>query len=426
VYLVSGFYLFDFDFDFDFSYNERLTISLRSGQDMPDRAGDDTNNSGSHEDEHTVEESVMSAMNGTEAKKWDEWDRRDSQSILTGADNNTEGSDDTSRLTDGYTATTGFVTEDPAETTGVRQALAHQKLIKYTQSAMNAFSRETIDESGIRDYASGTSASGTFSQDESRIRDYSTGASTSGTSASASTSAFGSSSGEGSSLSTDGSSTDTGTNDEADVKLDKARMSISTGRALSTRSKKPPVHTSLPSALSLNQRRVLEKFCSSLKNQGIEVLKQNRDSKWQVRYLTVSKDVTEIKHVSLSSTESEASQCPSAILWVKKFKSRSTYSTSLIDKQGRGGVMLSQLEKVTAAGRSEPADQLPKKFQEKYKDSVIVMLEYCLTGSTRSMALRCKTTDEAHFLCTGLRVCMDVLKREKEASEVIKATSTDS
>lgn len=72
--------------------------------------------------------------------------------------------------------------------------------------------------------------------------------------------------------------------------------------------------------------------------------------------------------------------------------------------------MLSHLVKVTATGRAESAVQLPKKHQDKFKDSVIVVLEYSLAGSVRSMAVRCKTTADAHFLCTGLRVCMDICR----------------
>lgn len=320
---------------------------------------------------HSVTESIMSAMNKSEAKKWDEWDRRDSQSAMT--NELTEASEyDTSRFTDAFTVGT----ESHFTPVSIRQSQAHQKLIKYTKSAITASSQSSYDESGTRGSVTGTSASGTSGFDSSSLM----------------------------------SQTD------AHIESDDMHGSGNLP-STSSRSEKPSVHNSIPSALSLNQRRILLKFCSTLKNQGIEVLKQNRDSKWQVRYLTISKESQAIKDTTAIDQGGEIESCPIAVLWVKRFSAKSTYSTSLINRQGRGGVMISHLTKVAAAGRSEPATQLPKKYQEKYKDSVIVLLEYNLGESTRSMAVRCTTTAEAHFLCTGMRVCMDVLKREHDTNE---------
>ena len=322
-------------------------------------------------------ESIMSAMNKTEAKKWDEWDRRDSESAFT--NEHTETSEyDTSRFTDAFTVGT----ESQFTAVSIRQSHAHQKLINYTKSAITASSQSSYDASGTRGSGTGTSASGTSGFDSSSLI------------------------------------SQTDTNSESDAKAGNSNL-----LAPSTRSEKPPVHNSIPSALSLNQRRILIKFCSALKSQGIEVLKQNRDSKWQVRYLTVSKELQAIKDSTMGDQDGDFRSCPIAVLWVKRFSAKSTYSTSLIDRQGRGGVMISHLTKVAAAGRSESAAQLPKKYQDKYKDSVIVLLEYNLGESTRSMAVRCKTTAEAHFLCTGLRVCMDVLRREHDASEAAMTNS---
>jgi hypothetical protein len=342
---------------------------------MPATAGEKSPSSRTYGDNmseaHSVTESIMSAMNKTEAKKWDEWDRRDSQSAMT--NEHTDASEyDTSRFTDAYTVGT----ESQFTPVSIRQSQAHKKLIKYTKSAITASSQSSYDESGTRGSVTGTSASGTSGFDSSSLMSQIDG------------------------------------NYEVDEKPGNANL-----HSPSSRSEKPPVHNSIPSALSLNQRRILLKFCSTLKNQGIEVLKQNRDSKWQVRYLTTSKELQAIKDSTADSLEGEIESCPIAVLWVKRFSAKSTYSTSLINRQGRGGVMIAHLTKVAAAGRSEPAAQLPKKYQEKYKDSVIVLLEYNLGETTRSMAVRCRTTAEAHFLCTGMRVCMDVLKREHDTSE---------
>lgn len=294
-----------------------------------------------------------STMNELEASKWDEWDRRDSQSVLSNADT----SNDNTRCTD----VESQFTEDNVFS---RQAMAHKKLLDFSKSAMTHSSQDCSD-------------------DDSPSEILSSGVS--------------------------GSYIDTG--DESSMTPEPRSSSNQLQRA-----SKPQNHYSLPSALSLNQRRILEKFCASLKNQGVEVLKQNRDTKWQAKTLTVSKEMADINHVKLAHNKDENCYCPGALLWLKKFnKGSRDYSTAMIDKQGRGGVLLSRLVRVTATGRSDPAQQLPRKYQDKYKDSVTVLMEYNLHGKTRSMALRCKTTDEAHFLCTGLRVCMDILKREKEA-----------
>jgi hypothetical protein len=330
-------------------------------------------------------ESIVSAMNKTEAKKWEDWDRRDSQSVFTN-DNVTEPSYDTSHFTSVVTK------DDGTQFTNVsaRQAAAHQKLIRYTRSAMTETSADTTyDDSATRGYTTATSASGATSA--------------------LGTGTYGSSSAEATHFDTDY---------ESDSMPDKSKLAIDTGVTNPITVETPPT---LPSALSLNQRRILKNFCTILKKQGIEVLKQNRDSKWQVRYLTVSKELHVMTQTSLSENEGEPCECPIALLWVKRFVSRSVYSAFLIDKQGRGGVMLSHLVKVSATGRAEAAVQLPKKYHDKYKDSVIVVLEYNLAGSIRSMAVRCKTTADAHFLCTGMRVCMDVCKRNSDAAALENA-----
>jgi hypothetical protein len=276
-----------------------------------------------------------------------------------------------------------------------RQAAAHQQLIRHTRSVMSEASVNTsVYDSSTRGYTTATSVSGATSA--------------------IGTSAYGSSSADTSHFDTDY---------ESESMLDKSKLSISTGAASANKSEGPIVHRFVPGTLSLNQRRILKNFCAILKKQGIEVLKQNLDSKWEVRFLTVSKELHEMNHVKLSETDGEIAECPIAVLWVKRFVSRSVYSASSVDKQGRGGVMLSDSVKVTATGRrAESAVQLPKKYHNKYKDSVIVVLEYSLAGSVRSMAVRCKTTDDAHFLCTGLRVCIDICKREKDAAlfEIVK------
>jgi hypothetical protein len=341
----------------------------------------------SHLEPQDVSESLpIAATRMMEATKWDDWDRNESQSAMSTADMYTETSNEMqlspSTFTNDITATshgtsryTGeFTAEDESKFTEVseNQIMAHKKLMKYAQSAMTLSSQES-SVCGSNSYENSTLE---FPDSES-------------------------------------------SNCEKEV----AQIShvIADGVAAVTGNEqiiteKPPMHGSLPSALSLNQHRILTKFFNTLRKQGMEVLKQNRDTKWQVRYLTTSKEVKEINRFENREEVGNMRELPLSILWLKRFSSRCTYSTSLIDKHGRGGLMLSHLTRVTASGRSEVVGLMPKKFQEAYKESVIVSLEYEISGSLRALVLRCKTTADAHFLCTGLRVCSELLKKGQQGS----------
>lgn len=179
---------------------------------------------------------------------------------------------------------------------------------------------------------------------------------------------------------------------------------------------KSPCHAPT-TPLSLNQRRILEKFSSTLKKKGMEVLKLNRDKKWQARFLTVSKEVTWLNAEESSKRSGNRGQVPLGMLWLKRFSAGKEYSIDAIDNQGRGGQLFSQLKKVSASGRAAPEYPLSRKHLQKFKDSVLVNVE-CRSheGRPKVLTFRCKTTEEAHFLCTGLRVVLDVLKRETEVT----------
>jgi hypothetical protein len=150
----------------------------------------------------------------------------------------------------------------------------------------------------------------------------------------------------------------------------------------------------------------------------MEVLKLNRDKKWQTRFLVVTKEVLWLNAEDVNGHSGDRGHCPLGILWTKRFNAAKDYSITAIDRQGRGGVHFDQLEKVSASGRSNLGHSLSKKQQEKFKDSVAVTVDYIQNGSPKSVVLLCRTTDAAHFLCTGLRVVMDVLKRENASDEI--------
>lgn len=179
-----------------------------------------------------------------------------------------------------------------------------------------------------------------------------------------------------------------------------------------------PAVTPNSAKFSVSQRRILEKFSSTLKHQGMEVLKLNRDKKWQARYLVVSKEVLWLNAAEVNGHSGDRGQCPLGLLWTKRFNAAKEYSITAIDRQGRGGVLLDQLVKVSATARSDLGHALSKKQQEKFKESVAISVDYTQNGSKKVVVLLCRTTDAAHFLCTGLRVVIDVLKREKETDEI--------
>merc|ERR1712228_641759 len=79
------------------------------------------------------------------------------------------------------------------------------------------------------------------------------------------------------------------------------------------------------------QIQFLDDFISKLKIEPMEVLKLNRENKWQLRFLTITKE--EIPQL----------RCPQGILWLKKNPSKKVYSVKNIDRQGKGGMLLQQL-----------------------------------------------------------------------------------
>jgi len=164
--------------------------------------------------------------------------------------------------------------------------------------------------------------------------------------------------------------------------------------------------------LSQNQRRILEKFTSSLKWKGIEVLKLSRDFRWQFRHLTVSSETRLIKFGQ--KAKSDHYSVPLGILWQKRFNPKGKESSVLcIDNQGHGGMVIEDLRSVAASIKADSKHPIPRKFAYQFSDSVSVAITYSLGKSTRFLILRCQTTEEAHFICTGLRVLIDVLRREK-------------
>ena len=129
------------------------------------------------------------------------------------------------------------------------------------------------------------------------------------------------------------------------------------------------------------QKHVLEKFRVRIKHTGVEVLKLNREKKWQTRYLTVSKEGTWLKN----SDKGDSCFCPLGFLWVKKFNRSKEHSVLTIDKQGKGGMLLANLVQIRTQDDYERTSGLTKKQLERYHDSLIIHIH----GASSFVTFRC-------------------------------------
>ncbi len=156
------------------------------------------------------------------------------------------------------------------------------------------------------------------------------------------------------------------------------------------------------------QRHVLEKFCVRIKHMAVEVLKINREKKWQTRYLTVSKEGTWLKN----NAKSDACFCPLGLLWVKKFSKSKEHSVLTIDKQGRGGILLANLMQVTLSEVKGNNSDLTKSQLRKYHDSCVINLH----AKSSFVTLRCDRND-ADAILIGCNAIIDVLRGTSKSSE---------
>jgi hypothetical protein len=176
-----------------------------------------------------------------------------------------------------------------------------------------------------------------------------------------------------------------------------------------------PALSRLSTALSFEQRALLEQFSSALKNEGIPVLKLGRRNKWQVRYLTVSSEVTRLESRTGSG---EVGQCPQALLWPKNFNA-DTYSVLSVKENGRGGVFFHHLRKVRATASNEFYDRhLPKKLKEAYPVFAGVVLDYSYDGGERQLHFCFKSKLDSQAFITAMLII-------KEATERGLATKND-
>ena len=170
-----------------------------------------------------------------------------------------------------------------------------------------------------------------------------------------------------------------------------------------------------PVLLSFSQRSLIEQFTRQLSTEAVEVLKLNSRNQWQPRYFTISKEKIALSAHEARNKSGDVAQCPKALLWLKKFNPKNGgYGQGHIDKSGHGGMMLIELTDITVSNKkADPKHPYPKKFAAKFENSVSIHLDYTVNGGFRSVSFRCKSDEEAQFLCTCMRVVRDLLKREK-------------
>jgi hypothetical protein len=206
-----------------------------------------------------------------------------------------------------------------------------------------------------------------------------------------------------------------------------------------------PTDQALFSPLSYKERSVLEKFSSTLKNEGIEVLKLNRRNKWQIRFLSVSREVT---WLNPQAEDADIGQCPKALLWLKRFKG-SSYGVSNLKNKGRGGILFTKLQSVETTSNPSPkkeessrfmsvklrslemlsktsSSHIPKRLKARFEENACVSLEYLFEGGKRTVTLCFKNTRDAKTFCAAMKILKEVVEREQEstlsAMQIVEST----
>lgn len=154
--------------------------------------------------------------------------------------------------------------------------------------------------------------------------------------------------------------------------------------------------------LSAEKIETLATFSNLCRAEGIEVLKLNRRNKWQPRFLTVSSEVISLQHTD------DLMEFPKALLWVKRFSAKSSYSLATISNEGRGGVEFSKIESVSI----ENSENMPPKSYPKFKQSVQLNLHYTCGDKARNLAFRFKKQADADIFADSIDAVTDLLDHE--------------
>jgi len=163
------------------------------------------------------------------------------------------------------------------------------------------------------------------------------------------------------------------------------------------------------------QKETVEKFCADVKIAPIEVLKLNREHKWQKRFLTVSKE--------RAYEEEDPSFCPLALLWVKKVFKSSEYSASNIDKHGRGGLVFSRMLRVSLERESDASTISPLSKQQRKKslDSVVVTIDY-ESGNSETSGIQLLCPREAgENIVSSCSAIIDAMAHSRKENPLLRS-----
>jgi hypothetical protein len=170
----------------------------------------------------------------------------------------------------------------------------------------------------------------------------------------------------------------------------------------------------IPVVGMMDNQGVIEKFIATLKNDGVEVLKLGRRNNWQIRYLTVSREVSWPSRDQFSDM-AQCLQCPRALLWLKQF-SADNYSIDAIKSKGRGGLLFTQLISVSQdSNEAFNKKVLPRKHQGHFPPTGRVILTYVYEGGVRELLICFKSDEDAIAFCTSIRIIKKVVDRWMEA-----------
>eukprot|EP00977_Amphora_coffeiformis_P005653 scaffold1189_cov194-Amphora_coffeaeformis.AAC.10 len=160
------------------------------------------------------------------------------------------------------------------------------------------------------------------------------------------------------------------------------------------------------------QQDVLQKFSTLLRNDKVEVLKLNRHGKWQLRYITVSREVAWLKTVGVPSTP-KSSQCPQALLWYKAHNTKNAGLAGL-KNDGRGGFLFSQLHTVERDPNVNPPTAIPKKLKAKFRSYAGVKIGYHCDEGERDLVFCFQDQSDAKAFCTAVKIIHQVVLRSAD------------
>lgn len=164
---------------------------------------------------------------------------------------------------------------------------------------------------------------------------------------------------------------------------------------------------------AVQRRESMDKLLAKLSSEGMEVLKLNRENKWQQRFLTITREVMQFKK-SDDIRFSGINTCPKGLLWVKKFDSKN-HTVASIGKDGKGGMLFNAIQHVSVTKDNHPLSRKQKKG--KFKDSITFSLHSNTNGMKRKVLFRCMTKEDVFALSAGFQAIIDRIDNDASTSK---------